>query len=168
MSRPTPNDSGGYASSAGGVVANAFDSDIETICTQSSSDGNISVDYGTDNPVYVGSIGVVPGVSGSFNAVFEWSSDGWLGRNCMHPGLQRGLITNGCGMTSTPGLLLSIIESARLVAIRCHFENYILAITPTEITMARLNRDDYTNLPNKNFTAESAVSVFGLIETSAT
>ena len=30
---------------------------------------------------------------------------------------------------------------------------WYLGVNSTEITMARLNRDDYTNLPNKNFTA---------------
>jgi hypothetical protein len=86
MNRP----SGAYATSAGGTVENAFDSNIDTICTQSAPNGNISVNYGTNNPVYIGSIGVLPGVSGSIDCIF---------------------------------------------------------------TMARLNRDDYTNLPNKNFTA---------------
>ena len=86
MNRPTPNSTGGYASSAGGIVGNAFDSNIDTACTQTSANGNISVDYGTDNPVYVGSIGVLPDVSGTFNAVFEYSADGITWSTLLDPG----------------------------------------------------------------------------------
>jgi len=53
MNRPT----GSYSTSAGGTVANAFDGDIDTYCQQSSSNGNISIDYGVNNPLYIGSIG---------------------------------------------------------------------------------------------------------------
>jgi hypothetical protein len=153
MSRPTPNSSGGYASSAGGVVNNAFDSDIDTICTQTSANGNISVDYGTDNPVYVGSIGVLPGVSGSFNIVFEWSNDGitwteldapgvisWVDGTWLWYDINPGVTAQFYRMRETGGGTLSVRE--------LYFGN-----NSTEITMARLNRDDYTNLPNKNFTA---------------
>jgi len=60
MTRPT----GTYASSAGGTAANAFDNDISTFCQQTSANGNISADFGTSNPQYVGSIGVMPYISG--------------------------------------------------------------------------------------------------------
>lgn len=36
----------GGASSAGGTVANAFDGDLTTVCTQTSADGNLSYDFG--------------------------------------------------------------------------------------------------------------------------
>jgi hypothetical protein len=153
MSRPTPNSSGGYASSAGGVVANAFDSNIATACTQTSANGNISVNYGSSNPVYVGSIGVLPNVSGSFNVVYEYSNDGTTWSTLLAPGAQTwvsgvwiwtdveaGQTAQYYRMRETGGNILDVDE--------LYFGN-----NSTEITMARLNRDDYTNLPNKNFTA---------------
>ena len=76
MNRPTPNSTGGYASSAGGTAANAFDSDIQTACTQTSANGNISVDFGTDNEVYVGSIGYLPHATATMSIIYEYSSDG--------------------------------------------------------------------------------------------
>ena len=76
MDRP----SGQYTSSAGGNVAFAYDSDVDTYCQQTSANGNIQVFYGTDNPVYVGSIGILPYVSGGGSAtwsiIYEYSIDG--------------------------------------------------------------------------------------------
>ena len=63
LNRPTPNETGGYTTSAGGTIANAFDNDIDTICTQTSANGNIAVNFGTDNPIYAGSIGILPGLA---------------------------------------------------------------------------------------------------------
>lgn len=149
MNRP----SGSYATSAGGNVANAFDSNIDTVCTQTAPDGNISVNYGTNNPVYIGSIGVLPGVSGTFNAIFEYSADGITWNTLYDPGetvwvngewlwydIEAGQTVQFYRIRETGGNTLSLRE--------LFFGN-----NSTEITMARLNRDDYTNLPNKNFTA---------------
>ena len=87
MNRPTPNSTGGYASSAGGIVGNAFDSNIDTLCTQTSANGTITVDYGTNNPCYIGSIGVLPGVSGQIDCVFEYSADGITWSTLNDPGV---------------------------------------------------------------------------------
>lgn len=153
MNRPTPNITGGYTTSAGGIVDNAFDGNINTLCTQTSPNGNIAVDYGTDNSAYIGAIGVLPGVSGSFNAVFEYSVDGITWNTLLAPGqttwvddewiwydVEVGQTVQYYRIRETGGNTLSLRE--------LYFGN-----NSTEITMARLNRDDYTNLPNKNFTA---------------
>jgi hypothetical protein len=153
MNRPTPNSTGGYASSAGGIVGNAFDSNIDTSCTQTSANGNISVDYGTNNPVYVGSIGVLPGVSGSFNAVFEYSVDGITWSTLLAPGVTAWVNNEWLWYDIEAGQTVQYYRIREtggntLVLRELYFGN-----NSTEITMARLNRDDYTNLPNKNFTA---------------
>jgi hypothetical protein len=51
MTRP----SGSYTTSAGGVVANIYDGDTSTYCQQTSANGNFVVNYGTNNPQYIGS-----------------------------------------------------------------------------------------------------------------
>ena len=56
MNRPI----GSYSSSSG-TAANAFDNNIDTICQQTAVNGNISVNYGTNNPIYAGSIGILLG-----------------------------------------------------------------------------------------------------------
>ena len=148
MNRPT----GSYASSAGGVVANAFDGDIDTICTQTSAAGNISVNYGTDNPVYIGSVGVLPGSTATMNVIYEYSYDGTTWSTLYAPGSENWVNNEWIWHDIDPGVTAQFYRiraiSGTLSVRELYFGN-----NSTEITMARLNRDDYTNLPNKNFTA---------------
>jgi hypothetical protein len=149
MNRPT----GSYATSAGGNVENAFDGDIDTICTQASADGNISINYGTGNPVYIGSIGILPGTTATVNVIFEYSSDGSTWSTLYDPGAESWVDNEWIWYDIDPGAnaqyyRIRATGGSTLVLRELFFGN-----NSTEITMARLNRDDYTNLPNKNFTA---------------
>lgn len=148
LNRPT----GSYSASSGSA-ANAFDSNIDTVCVQTSPNGNISVNYGTDNPVYAGSIGILPGVSGSFHILLEVSTDGanwtlledtgvttWVNNEWLWYDIDPGATIQYYRMRETGGNTLQVRE-------------FYVGNNSTEVTMARLNRDDYTNLPNKNFTA---------------
>ena len=153
MERPT----GQYSTSAGGVVANVYDNDTTTFCVQNAANGNISVNFGTNNPQYIGSIGILPYVAGGgsavLNYVYESSVDGstWVnlytGTNVavsdnewVWQDLDPGQNVLYYRMRATDGTTLSLRE--------LYFGN-----NSRELQMSRLNRDDYTNLPNKNFTA---------------
>jgi hypothetical protein len=148
MQRPT----GGYSASSG-VANNAFDNDIDTVCVQSAPNGNISVNYGNNNYIYAGSIGILPGVSGSFHILLETSTDGvtwdlledtgvttWVNNEWLWYDIDPGASRQFYRMRETGGNTLQVRE-------------FYVGNNSREITMARLNRDDYTNLPNKNFTA---------------
>ena len=148
MNRPT----GSYSSSSG-TAANAFDSNIDTICQQTAINGNISVNYGTNNPIYAGSIGILPGTSGSFDILLEYSVDGttwvtledtgvttWVNNEWLWYDIDPGQSVQYYRMRETGGNTLAVRE-------------FYIGNNSREIQMARLNRDDYTNLPNKNFTA---------------
>jgi hypothetical protein len=153
MNRPTPNDGGGYTSSAGGTVANAFDSNVDTICTQTSTNGNISVNYGTNNTVYVGSIGYLPGATGTMSIIYEYSADGTTWSTLIDLGSvavvnNEWIWTDIIAGQTVQYYRVRAYNSTTLVVREVYFGN-----NSTEIPMARLNRDDYTNLPNKNFTA---------------
>jgi hypothetical protein len=146
MNRP----SGAYSSSSG-IAINAFDGNIDTVCTQTSTNGNISIYY--SSPVYVGSIGVLPGVSASITVVFEYSTDGITWQTLYSPGQQTWVNGEWLWYDIETGqncqyYRMRAINGGTLVVRELFFGN-----NSTEITMARLNRDDYTNLPNKNFTA---------------
>ena len=149
MSRP----SGSYSSSAGGVVANVYDGDVDTICTQTSTNGNISINFGPSNPIYIGSIGFLPASSGTWSIILEYSSDGssWstledlgtivvVNNEWIWTDIENGQTVPYYRIRAYNGTTLSLRE--------LYFGN-----NSTEITMSRHNRDDYTNLPNKNFTA---------------
>jgi hypothetical protein len=153
MSQPT----GSYSSSAGGIVANVADDDTSTYCQQNAANGNIVVDYGSTQPQYIGSIGLMPYIAGGGSATWSYryqaSSDGvtWT------------TIYTATGVTVTDGQWIwqDIDPGANVLYYRIQafgattlgVREWYLGVNSTEITMARLNRDDYTNLPNKNFTA---------------
>lgn len=153
MNRP----SGNYATSAGGDVSFAYDGDIDTYCQQTSVNGNLSVDFGTDNPVYIGSVGILPYVAGggsaSWTLVIEYSVDLVTWNTLENIGtvtvtdndwiwvdVDPGQTVRGYRLRATGGTTLALRE--------LYWGN-----NSREIQMSRLNRDDYTNLPNKNFTA---------------
>lgn len=153
MNRP----SGSYTTSAGGSVALVGDNDIDTYCQQTSANGNISINFGTDNPIYAGSIGLMPYVAGGGSAtwtlILEYSADGvtWNTLN----DLGTVLVTDKQWIWTDidPGQSVQYyrvrISGGSTLALR----EFYVGNNSREITMSRLNRDDYTNLPNKNFTA---------------
>jgi hypothetical protein len=68
--------------------------------------------------------------------VTQWTSGTWLWYN-----IDPGVTAQYYQMIETSGNTLNVAE-------------FFVGTYSTEVTMARLNRDDYTNLPNKNFTAD--------------
>jgi hypothetical protein len=148
---------GSYTTSACGIVQNVSDDDVSTYCLQTSANGNIVVNYGTNNPQYIGSIGLMPYIAGGGSATWSYryqsSSDGtnWT------------TLYTATAVTVTDGQWIwqDIDPGANVLYYRIQafgtttlgVREWYLGVNSTEITMARLNRDDYTNLPNKNFTA---------------
>ena len=152
LNRPTPATGGGYFGSDGNVGL-AFDNDIFTSDLQSTPNGYIGINYGANNPVYAGSIGILPATSGSFHILLEYSYDGitwnllqdtgvttWVSGTWLWYDIDPGVTCQYYRMRETGGGVLNVAE-------------FYVGNNSTEVTMARLNRDDYTNLPNKNFTA---------------
>lgn len=144
--------SGGYSASSGNAGF-AGDSNVDTITVQTAPNGNIAINFGTDNNIYAGSIGILPGTSGSFHILLETSSDGaswsllrdcgvetWVNNEWLWYDIDPGASKQYYRMRETGGNTLAVRE-------------FYVGNNSTEVTMARLNRDDYTNLPNKNFTA---------------
>jgi len=143
----------GSVSASSGTAAYATDGDIDTIDVQTAINGNIAINYGTDNPIYAGSIGILPGTSGSFHILLEYSTNGstwslledtgvttWVDNEWQWYDIDPGANVQYYRMRETGGNTLAVRE-------------FYVGNNSTEITMSRLNRDDYTNLPNKNFTA---------------
>jgi len=147
---------GGYASSAGGVVGNAFDGNLNTYCQQTSAAGNISINYGNQTN-YIGSIGFMPYISGggsqTWDYVFESSIDGTTWKT-LYTGTSVS-VTDGQWVWQDidPGANVANYRMRATGTTTLSLRELYFGTNSTEITMARLNRDDYTNLPNKNFTA---------------
>lgn len=72
FTRPT----GTYYSLLGGTVANAFDGNLQTTCTQTVADGSIAVDYGSNNDQLISMCGIYSYTEQEYDLSFEYSSDG--------------------------------------------------------------------------------------------
>ena len=153
MNRP----SGNYASSAGGIVGNVADNNVDTICQQNAANGNISVDFGTDNPIYAGSIGVLPYVAGGGSATWtlnlQYSTDGSSWNTLENIGTVVVTDNQWLWYDIDPGQTVRYYRIVASGGTTLALREWFIGNNSREITMARLNRDDYTNLPNKNFTA---------------
>lgn len=152
MTRPV----GVYTSSAGGAVDLVADENTDSYCQQTSPNGNIVVDYGS-NRQYIGSIGIMPFVAGggsaTWNYAFQSSMDGvtWT---TLYTGTNVA-VTDGQWIWQDidPGANVLFYRILATGGTTLALREWYLGVNSTEITMSRLNRDDYTNLPNKNFTA---------------
>jgi hypothetical protein len=153
MERPN----GSYTTSAGGTVALVGDNDINTFCQQTTPNGNISINFGTDNPIYAGSIGLMPYVAGGGSAnwalTLEYSTDNVTWNTLKDLGTVVASDKQWIWTDIDPGQSVQFyrvrISGGSTLALR----EFYVGTNSREITMSRLNRDDYTNLPNKNFTA---------------
>lgn len=157
--RTTNRPTGTYTTSvtSNGAADNVGDSNLDTYCQQTVSNGNISVNFGASNPIFIGTIGFMPyianGGSGVWSYVLEYSVDGITWNNLITgtnvavqdkvwvwTDISAGETVQYYRMRATGGATLSLRE--------LYFGN-----DTKSIPMARLNRDDYTNLPNQMFTA---------------
>lgn len=157
MERPTPTNNGGYSSSAGGQIANAFDSNIDTYTQQNAPNGTITVDYGTDNEVYVGSVGILPYVankgSQDWSYVVEYSSDNISWYQLYDPVTTTVTDNEWIWHDVVSGQTVQYYRIRATDGTTLALREFFLGDMSKEIPMARLNRDDYTSLPNKFFTA---------------
>ena len=148
MTRPS-----GSVSASSGTAAYATDSDVNTIDVQTSINGNIAINYGTDNPIYAGSIGILPGTSGSFHILLEVSDDGSTWTTLEDTGVETWVDNEWLWYDIDPGATKQYYRMRETGGNTLAVREFYVGNNSTEVTMARLNRDDYTNLPNKNFTA---------------
>jgi hypothetical protein len=148
MNRPS-----GAVTASSGTASNATDGNINTIDVQSAPNGNITINYGTDNPIYAGSIGILPGTSGSFHIVLESSSDGTTWNTLEDTGVTTWVDNEWLWYDIDPGANVQYYRMRETGGNTLAVREFYVGNNSTEVTMARLNRDDYTNLPNKNFTA---------------
>lgn len=72
---PRSNTGSSYDGAGGGVVANAFDGNPLTACTQTVTNGNISYDYGADVTQQINFIGIQSNTTTAYTILIEYSQD---------------------------------------------------------------------------------------------
>lgn len=142
----------GLQTSSEGVATFAFDGDLTTACTQVSAGGNITVGLGAEYnpPIW----GFLPNVSGTWDFEFQTSSDGvtWT---TVYTGLAQTVVSGEWFWTDIEGIPETGVSWARMLALNTTILDvveFVIEDAPNEIPIAKINRDDYANLPNKWFT----------------
>lgn len=153
MNRPT----GSYTSSDGGDASLAEDNDTTTWCQQTAPNGNFQIAYGANNPIYAGSIGILPYVAGggtaSWTLVIEYSTDSVTWNTLENIGTVTVTDNQWIWTDVDPGQSVQYYRLRASGGTTLALREFYIGNNSRELQMARLNRDDYTNLPNKNFTA---------------
>ena len=136
-------------SSAGGTAANAFDQSLTTSCVQTAPNGYILYDF--TNPVVITTVGFLPNSTGNLNPAYETSSDGITWTTAIAPSTAASSFTAGTWYWQD----VPRAVSARYFRIRetsggtLNATELVFSTSPYALPMARQNRDDYQNLPNK-------------------
>ena len=136
-------------SSAGGVAANAFDSNPATACTQVAPNGFISYDYGAGNQVAVLMVGVTSFATLTYTLVFEWSNDNinwFLAQTTTATQYIVGLNQWIAMVTPVPARYFRVRETggATLNINELYFNNTIL-----DIPITRISSFEYVSMPQK-------------------
>ena len=139
----------GTTSSSEGVADFAEDNDLATSCTQTTANGYILVNLLAQQNI--STLGINMASAGNYDVTVSYSNDNSTYTTVLTP----GSVTYGAGEWHWYDINPSInAQYWKLQAINgtiLDVAEFVVAGNPTEIPLARLNQDDYTNLPNKTF-----------------
>ena len=142
---------GAYSSS--GITANAFNGVGNAVCQLTTNTGYIGINNGSGNPVFITTIGILPAVTGSVTIELQCSADGSTWTTIQSPGAVTW--TSGTWIyydlpTSQTQPYWRILQ---ISGVNMGFYQVVFGTNPMSINMARMNRDDYSSLPNRSFQA---------------
>lgn len=145
----TSNRITGTASASEGDAENAFDGDIDTECVQTSPAGYIelALDSGSSAPLF----GILPGVSATWDVSIQGSMDGstWVD---LYANDELDVVDGEWFWVDIEGVInYSFYRLKANNATILDVREFYLGTLLNEIPVAKLNRDDYANLPNKFF-----------------
>lgn len=142
----------GQQTSSQGLASSAFDGNLTTSCTQVAPGGNITTNLGAEyNP---STYGFLPNVSGTWDFAFQTSQDGvtWT---TIFTSLATSVVAQQWFWTDIEGIPEVGVSWVRMLALNTtvlDVVEFVIEDAPNEIPIAKVNRDDYANLPNKWFT----------------
>jgi hypothetical protein len=141
-----------YTSSAGGIAANAFDNNLATACTQTSTNGYLQVQFpAVGQPVI---FGILPNATGTWNVAIQTSNDG-VTFTTVYSNVALAAVAGQWFWVDIQGIPEAGVLYVRLQAsggTTLNVTEFVTGAAPQEIPIAKINRDDYANLPNKYFT----------------
>lgn len=140
----------GTYTSTSGTVANAFDGDVTTLCTEIAVAGQITVQL--DSQTFVTNVGFLPGATGYWDVSLQWSDDGvtWT---TFYTNAALAVVNSEWQWFDFEGLRAHVYWRLQAgAATTLVVRELVWGNMPQEIPLARINKDDYFNLPNKAFT----------------
>lgn len=135
-----------------GNVSYAFDGNVDTVCQQTAPNGNLGVYTGIGSPVYMATVGILPGANLVTNIQIQASADNVNWVTVYAPGVTTWEDGVWLYYDLDPSQTLPYWRIVETGGATLSVRELVFGSAPIEIPLARLNRDDYTNLPNKNFT----------------
>lgn len=139
----------GTAAASEGTAEYAFDGDIDTTCVQAAPDGWISMFFDTETAIT--NLGILPGVTATWSFTVDVSDDGvtWVP---VYTATDVAMVNGEWlwwdveGIAPAAYMRLQATDGTVLDVRELYFGN-----SPQEIPLAKINRDDYMNMPNKTF-----------------
>lgn len=148
----------GTTTSSEGTADNATDGDVETACTQTSAGGNITIEF--ESETSISNLGILPNATGTWSIAVQTSPDGAT-YTTVYSNTAFAAVTGEwqwfdlfSTTTTQAGTALNDVLFVRLLATAptiLDVSEFVVANNPSEIPMARINRDDYQSLPDKAF-----------------
>lgn len=148
----------GDVSASEGTADFATDGDVETACTQTTAAGHITIEF--ESETSISNLGVLPNATGTWNIAVQTSPDGVTYTTVYSnaafsavDGEWQWIDLYEVG-TVQAGVAINAVLFTRLVATAptiLNVREFVVANNPSEIPMARINRDDYQSLPDKTF-----------------
>jgi len=140
------------ANSSSGTTANAFDGIYTNTCQLSTNTGYIGINNGSGGAIYMGTVGILPAITGTVNYSIQWSNDGSTWTTLLTPTTTSWVANTWIYNDLDPSVSATYWRILQSSGANMGVHQVVFGSNATEIPMARMNRDDYVNLPNKNFT----------------
>lgn len=148
----------GTTSSSEGTADFATDGDVSTACTQTTAGGNIKITFQSETSI--SNLGILPNATGTWNIAVLTSPDD-VTYTTVYTDTTFDAVAGEWQWidlydvsTTTTGTALNDVVYVKLVATAptvLDVLEFVAANKPSEIPMARINRDDYQSLPDKTF-----------------
>lgn len=139
----------GTASASEGTAENAFDGDIETDCTQVAAGGYIQTQL--DSAAQATNFGILPASSGTWSITITGSNDG-SSFTTLYTNTEFEAVSGEWQWFDIEGLATYAYYRLNAVAPTVlNVAEFFIGNMPNEIPCAKLNRDQYSDLPNKTF-----------------
>lgn len=142
----------GLASSTSGTAQYAFDDDYTTACTELAPNGSITLTF-ADGLTDVTTFGILP--NGNITLAFEvqYSTDGLTWTTVDTQPSTTYTDQRWAWFDLDPKVQATDMRIVATGGTTLDLREFYVGNNPSEIPLARINRDDYFNLPNKMFSS---------------